>query len=311
MEHLDTGQASEAVGHAHADALPAPVTVHSDHQSLPRYPTPHARKFRLALVLLVIVAVAAVAGAVVFLINHDKKHSSVVAAGAANWSSWHPANTGTEGYTEIADHIAPYYLLNSSQPLDAITPISMSESNDAGVTTGHGLTVVVNAGTSASGSSSSSSQDLELLVGKTVAYNICGLGASDCELSGTASTDRELLLQREALELALYTFKYIPSTQNVLAVLPPGHTVTSSGTSSTSVTVTVLFVRSELASLLKKPLDKTLSSYPLDVSELPLWSQTNEAELVDEITSEGLFTSQVESQQEGGSLLVLSPITTS
>jgi hypothetical protein len=262
----------------------------------------------LALLLLSIVAAAAVAGAVVFLINHGKKHNNV-AAEAAKWSSWYPTSTGNEGITEIADHVSPYYLLNSTKPLDAITPISMSESNDAGITTGHGLTVVVNAASSTA--SSSSSQNLELLVGKTVAYNICGLGPSDCELSGTPTVDRMLLLRREALELALYTFKYFPATQNVIAVLPPGHNVTASGTSTTAVTVTVLFVRSELATLLRQPLDKTLSSYPLDVSELPLWSETNEAELVDQITSEGLFTSQVESQQEGGSLLVLSPITSS
>jgi hypothetical protein len=303
MEHLDTGKASEPV-----TVLPTPVAVHSDHQSLPRYSSPHEHKFRLALVLLFIVAAAAVAGAIVFLVNHNKKHSPIAAAEAAKWSSWYPTSTGNDGITEIADHVSSYYLLKPSQPLDAITPISMSESNDAGVTTG--LTVVVNAGSSAN-STSSSAQNLELLVGKTVAYNICGLGATNCELSGTPSQARELLLQREALELALYTFKYSPSTQNVLAVLPPGHPVTASGTSSTSVTVTVLVVRSELAPLLKKPLDKTLSSYPLDVSELSLWTQTNEAELVDQITSEGLFTSQVESQQEGGSLLVLSPITTS
>jgi hypothetical protein len=45
------------------------------------------------------------------------------------------------------------------------------------------------------------------------------------------------------------------------------------------------------------------------MADLPSWSQTNEANLVDEITGHGLFTSQMESQQTGGRLLVLSPVT--
>lgn len=299
MEHLDAGTSGEPS----AAMVAAPSVARSDIRSLPRVANPHERKFRLATVLLFIVAAAAVAGAVVFLVNHDNKSNPVAAADASKWSDWHPTKSGNAALTQIADHISPYYLLNASEPLDAITPISMSESNDAGVTTGSGLTVVVNPTTSAP-----SASNLELLTGKTVAYNICGLGPSDCQLSGTATTARMLLLRREALELALYTFKYVPSTQNVIAVLPPGHTVTSTGTSGSAVTVSVLFVRSELASLLKRPLDKLLSSSPLALSELSLWSQTGEAELVDTLTTQALFSSQVESQQEGGSLLVLSPL---
>jgi hypothetical protein len=116
-----------------------------------------------------------------------------------------------------------------------------------------------------------------------------------------------LLLRREALELALYTFKYT-SASNVIAVLPPGHSVTTSGTPGSKVTVAALFERSELQTFLKTPLKKTLSDYPLDISELGLWSKTTEAELVQEITADGLFSSQVEAQQEGGTLLVLSPL---
>ncbi len=312
-EHLDTGVTSEPVGgeaapapvigpapSAQTDAAIAPAMLRTDPLSLPRVPAPHAHKFRLAGLLLFLVAATAIAGTIVFLVNHDKKHHNGLSAAAAKWSTWHPANSGTEGTTEIADHVAPYYRLSASQQLDAVTPVSMSESNDAGVTTGSGLTVVVN-----TASSSSKSENLELLIGKTVAYNVCGLGPSNCELAGKASTSRMLLLRREALELALYTFKYEPNVQNVITVLPPGHSANGS-----AVTVSVLFVRAELKTLLRSPLDSTLSSYPLEVSELPLWAKTTEAEIVDEITSEGLFSSKVESQQEGGNLLVLTPLPT-
>ncbi len=172
------------------------------------------------------------------------------------------------------------------------------------------MTVVVNT------NPSSKTQSLSLLNGKTVAYNICGLGPKNCELAGKPSTTRMLLMRREALELALYTFKYIPDSENVLAVLPPGKptasTTSSSSTGSTAagrrVTVSVLFVRKELQPWLDVPLGKTLQTYPPEVSELPLWKQSGEAALVDQITANGLFTSQVESQQEGGNLLVLNPL---
>jgi hypothetical protein len=140
-----------------------------------------------------------------------------------------------------------------------------------------------------------------------VAYNICGLGPKDCELPGTATINRMLLLRREALELALYTFKYT-NASNVVAVLPPGHSITTNGTPGAKVTVATLFERSELAPFLKTPLSKTLSDYPLDISELGLWSKTTEAELVQEVTADGLFSSQVEAQQEGGTLIVLNPL---
>ena len=65
---------------------------------------------------------------------------------------------------------------------------------------------------------------MSLLTGNTIAYNLCGVGGKDCAIgAGTPSNSRLLLLRREALELALYTFKYIRGTQNVLTILPPGH----------------------------------------------------------------------------------------
>ena len=68
-------------------------------------------------------------------------------------------------------------------------------------------------------------EPVSLLSGNTIAYNLCGIGGKNCAIGvGDAVLDRLLLLRREALELALYTFKYIGGVQNVVAILPPGHT---------------------------------------------------------------------------------------
>lgn len=294
--------------HGPGPTLSAPMPVAAAPEKLPRLPIPHAQKFRITLAVLCGIALGAVAIAVAILGHGNNRGAATVAAG--HWSSWAPSVGGSNGVTEIADHIAPYYRLSGSQQLDAVTPISVSQATAAGTTTGSGMTVVVNT------NPSSKTQSLSLLNGKTVAYNICGLGPKNCELAGKPSTTRMLLMRREALELALYTFKYIPDSENVLAVLPPGKptasTTSSSSTGSTAagrrVTVSVLFVRKELQPWLDVPLGKTLQTYPPEVSELPLWKQSGEAALVDQITANGLFTSQVESQQEGGNLLVLNPL---
>lgn len=278
------------------------VVVSQAPQKLPRFDHPHAQRFRVALAVLFGVALGAIAIAVAIAVNNSRK--SAAAAAAGHWSSWAPDLSGNQGITEIADHIAPYYRVSSSQQLDAVTPISVSQATAAGTTTGSGITVVVNT------NPSSKSQSLALLSGTTVAYNICGLGPANCELPGAPSTSRMLLMRREALELALYTFKYVSGSENVLAVLPPGRTSTSSSgaASGSPVTVALLFVRRELQPWLNVPISKTLQQFPPLTSELALWSQSQEAGLVDQITAHGLFSSQIESQQEGGSLLILTPL---
>jgi len=286
--------------------LPAPAQTSSARKHK-RARVPHGDRFRVALATLVGIAVGAIAIAVAVVIaNHGTNGGGKTAA----WSSWSPSTSGHSGVTEIADHIAPYYRMTAAQQLDVVTPLALTNPNASGTISGSGLVVAVNTG-------SASSQNLSLLSGHTVAYNVCGIGSSNCALPGTPSTSRLLLLRREALELALYTFKYISGTDNVIAVLPPGKTETSSKLSSNAskgshavptskpVTIAVLFVKPELQPWLSTPISKTLSQFPPDVSQLPLWSQTNEAGLVDQVTARGLFSSSIESQQGGGNLMVL------
>ena len=277
------------------------VAVGAASEKLPRLGHPHAQKFRIALAVLCGVAVGAIAIAIAVAVHGSNRG---VTAAAAHWSSWTPDTAGAQGESEIADHIAPYYRVNASQQFDVITPISVAQATAAGTTTGHGLTVVVN--TSTSGKSPS----LALLSGTTIAYNICGLGPTNCQLAGSPTTSRMLLMRREALELALYTFKYIGDSENVLVVLPPGRTVSKSGSSGSgaALTVSLLFARTELQPSLNVPVGKTLQEFPPEASQLPLWSQSEEAGLVDQITAHGLFSSQIESQQEGGNLLVLNQL---
>ena len=163
-----------------------------------------------------------------------------------------------------------------------------------------------------------SSSQVSLLSGNTIAYNLCGIGSSNCTIAtGKATPDRLLLLRREALELALYTFKYIDGVQNVVAILPPGHTIQGcSGicptphqkTSVKPFDIALLFVRSELKPWLDQPLSNTFPErFPPEVPELSLWKQTAEAGLVAQITERGLFSEKLVQAQDGSNLIVLDP----
>ena len=271
--------------------------------------SPHAGKFRLATGLLLGIGLVALVLAFALASRQNSTPRS------AAWSSWAPSTGGKVGATEIAEHVAPLYRLTSATQLDVVTLINLANPNAQGTTASNGLTVAVNTGLSSSPSS------LSLLGGSTIAYNLCGTGtSSNCQLPGASSAGRLLLLRREAFELALYTFKYLSGTSNVVCVLPPGRTQAVSPLSSTlpsakagvsssqPVTVAVVFQRQELQPWLSQPLSSTLQPFPPPVAELPLWQKTPEAGLVDQITARALFSEQIESQQTGGNLLVLNPL---
>jgi hypothetical protein len=154
------------------------------------------------------------------------------------------------------------------------------------------------------------------LTGHTIAYNLCGVGSSNCAIGvGTPSTERLLLLRREALELALYTFKYVSGTDNVVAILPPGHTTqTCTGlcpkpnqrATTKPINIALLFLHDELRPWLDQPLTATLPEpFPPTVDQI---SSAPEASLVEQITARGMFTENVEQAQDGSQLIVLNPL---
>jgi hypothetical protein len=275
--------------------------------------TPHSHKFRVATTALAGIGLAAIVIAVALAASGSSGGTG------PKWSSWKPLDGGNQGAQDIADHIAPFYRLSGTDQLDVITVMNLtSPSTVSSATTtasaSNGLEVAVRPNTFSS--------QISLLSGKTVAYNLCGIGSTNCTIGiGTPSSDRLLLLRREALELALYTFKYIGGVNNVVAVLPPGRPAVASRltakppsqngkTSSPLLNTAVLFVKPELTPWLNQPLNSTLQEFPpgAAVPQLALWHQTPEAGLVDQITARGLFSEKLVNAQDGSNLLVLDPL---
>lgn len=281
-------------------------------------PTPHSGRFRTVTALLVALGIGAIVVAVSVAVGG--RHN---APAGAKWSQWQPPDGGTQGAQDIANFVAPFYRIDSVHQLTLVTVVNLESASAAAAQQQAAANGTASSGT-ASGLQvavrpSATSSQVSLLSGNTIAYNLCGIGGKDCAIGvGKPSTERLLLLRREALELALYTFKYVSGTQNVVAILPPGHTEAaatlskkppnSAKTQTTikPVDIAVLFVRQELSPLLKHPLSQILpEQLPPSVSEM---ARAPEAGLVDQITARGLFSEQLQQAQDGSNLIVLNPL---
>ena len=264
--------------------------------------TSHERnvgRFRWAVVALFVLAVGSLAAAVL-LSSSARRGTATASVGGPTWSSWQPTQPGLAGAQEIADYVAPYYRATPANQLAVVTVVNLDNPTAP-------VQVIVPVGTSGS--------LLPLPAGNTVVYNLCGEGSTNCSIGvGTASPARLLLLERESLELALYTFKYISGTQTVVAILPPGHTVISCGAVCAKshrkpvtkpLDLAVAFERSELAPWLSQPLRAALPEaippLPSQMSHLP----KQEAELVNVVSSHGLFSESTAAAQDGSTIITL------
>ena len=132
---------------------------------------------------------------------------------------------------------------------------------------------------------------------KTYMFTFCGLGVG-CSISGGEATAlRGRLVRREALEIALNTFKFVPSIDTVIAFMPPPPGATRARSSSCASRTS--------SNALKEPLRTTLQRA---TPPLPTENNPGEAKTIDELTLPA-FSYQMQSLQTGGAAIVLDPAT--
>lgn len=167
---------------------------------------PHTPRFQFLLGALGTLGVAAIALAVSLALR-PSPHPGVP------WATWRPSSSGGDTAEQIAAHVAPEYSLSAGHRLVGISggPQAIS-----------GQPVVVALRKSGSAP--------EQLPENGVFYQLCGSGPN-CSIPGKPSLQRGLLVRREALELALYTFHYISSASQVIVTFPPLPPSSSSGAS--------------------------------------------------------------------------------
>jgi hypothetical protein len=235
----------------------------------------YSPRFQFLTGALVAVGLAALVGIVVLIVGPSTSEPG------PPWSPWKPSSSGVQGASEIAGHVAPEYRDQGQQLVNV-------DANDLSFK-GVPLTVALRTGADQGG-------NIQIHGEKGVLYQLCGLGPSCAIDKGKASTERGLLLRREGLELALYTFRYLDGVKQVVVLIPP--------VKGKAQTIALYFRRNEMQAELKRPLTSSLAPKAPSVANVTL---SPDAALVDQATDEQyLFTLNGSSFNNGG-FLVLEP----
>jgi hypothetical protein len=274
-------------------APPAPAAPAATQASPPSEVVPlraagrYTGRFVLIYGVLATVLIVAVGGLVVLISDSGvlKNHSS------GSWSTWKPASGTTAKVTdEIASHVAQDYHLNKAgAQLVAVVagpPDLQNGTHKIGIS--H---IAVR-------KKANSNVNIEVdATGATWTDQLCGLGTSCSIASGQATDTRGRLVRREALEVALYTFKFEPAIKSVVAFMPPPPGQTAS---------TLLYLqKANLTQQLSQPLRKTL---PLAKPPLPTVTDATEAATIDKLTLPSTYSYTVQGLQDNSALLILNPI---
>jgi hypothetical protein len=202
---------------------------------------------------------------------------------APRWSAYQPKGNGIERAQDIANHIAPFYREGGATlaAVNAQRPLINAANVDA--------FAIARAPTANVGGGIEKLEPAD----KSMFYVFCGSGQR-CAVPGDPTPERSLLLRREALELALYTFKYMQDVDSVVTLLPPVGNVNTAG----------YFKRDAMGKHLDKPLFETLPTEgPFEAGD-PAVEDGEEAE---RLAANSFFQSAVQQLPTGGALLVLTP----
>jgi hypothetical protein len=256
-----------------------------------------AYRTRFAAVYLALAVVAGAAiGALIVLLARPEP------APEPAWSAWQPSGSTDARVRQIASYVSSQYRLASGRPLAVATVeapprVTISaDQPDLPV-----KQIVIQPDTSEGQQEAS---DVTVVDGdSTVVFKLCGLG-QDCSISeGTASPDRYTLLRREALELALYTFRYVEGAKHVAVFLPPPPV--TNVTEERQPQTSIFLRRGDVGAQLRQPLPYTLGS------RVPAIGQVTAGELtrIEGLTGERTYTFEYSYQPASNSVLaVLSPV---
>jgi hypothetical protein len=245
-------------------------------------------RFRFG-ILYVILAALVVAGIGSFVVLASRPAPPEADA----WSNWEPTGSKLARVRQIADRIPKAYTQPNGEQLTVsqASPLAVpTDDGDVPVTS-----IFVRPDTSRG---LAEENDIASYSGSdVVSFGLCGLGSgTQCAITeGSPSSDRFMLLRRQALELSLYTFKYVEDVDSVIVFMPPTPKGDSNGT--------VFLRRDDVADELRRPLSQLLPSRSLKLGEL------SETELghVQRLTLPRTYAFQFQAAPDGRPILILTP----
>ena len=204
---------------------------------------------------------------------------------ADHWSSWKPGTSRmVEGAADIAAHVGREYQLDSGDQLAAV-------SSGAIQLGGMPLGVAVKP---------RGSQELQVLTGDGLLYVLSGLGPGGAVAGGKPTKARGRLLMREAVELALYSFRYLDDVTMVAVMLPPPSAGKSGNTDPTQLRV-IFYRPGDLLDKLQVPLSATLP----EKAPTPSKMSKAEARRIDSLVLSNLFLAKIQPLESNLNYLVL------
>jgi hypothetical protein len=249
--------------------------------------TAYRGRFAVLYVVLAALAGAAVATTVV-LVGRGSP------APAPPWSEWQPEGSAERRVAQIADHVArPYRLPSGNQLVSAVGGPPAAPTREGTLVP---MRFILVGPQTARGQEEA--DDVRAVDAQdAVSYVLCGVGARACAIGeGAPSAERQALLRREALELALYTFNYVDSVESVVVVLPQDNP---------QLPPTAVFLeRSNVGAELSRPLGETLTA-PIvpDIGGIA----AEELSTIDRLTSTHLYSYEYDYAQDGSPMMILTP----
>ena len=149
--------------------------------------------------------------------------------------------------------------------------------------------------------------NIDFIDGNGLMFTLNGLGPKGSVRGGKPSEERHLFLRREALELALYTFRYVKDVDLVVALLPPKPPekkkdgTTATATAEDSQTQALFFRPGDLEPQLEIPLRATIPASTPRPETIP----PSESRRIDALTRSNLFLASFQQGQDQKAFLVL------
>jgi hypothetical protein len=215
-------------------------------------------------------------------------------APAPSWSEWEPTGSAERRVAQISDHVARAYRLPTGEQLaSAVSGPPSAPTADGTLVRMRAILVQPH-----TARGQAEENDIDVVDARnSMMFILCGIGGTGCAITqGGPTPERHALLRREALELALSTFKHVDGVSSVVVLLPPG--------SDRQIATAVFLERSDVSAELSRPLRDTLTAATTPgIGEIPV----DERATIDRITRPRLYTYQYDSAQDGSPLMVLTP----